>query len=212
MKGRKNFRVAVRGMRVEKKIGQRAFHAARRGRDTGESRAGDLRGALEIQDAGAFRNFPVRTRREIEFRRSAPAAHLDVGGGVMSHRHRTVRQVRHRQHEIRELRVQDGDAFVGELDFVGDALHFRQQSGGILARLLAARNFLAGLVALGLQAFGGGNSLAAFLIERAKAVEIDRDAAIRRHLLEFVQVLAKISQVHACGKNTLRNVKLTVNS
>ena len=65
----------------------------------------------------------------------------------------------------------------------------------ILARFLAPRNFFARLVALGLQPLGCGDPLAALLIQRAEAVEINGDAAVRRHLLEFIQVFAKISQV-----------------
>ncbi len=144
----------------------------------------------------------MRSRLEIEFRRRAPAAHLDVCRRVVPDGHRAVRAVGHSQHEIRKLRVQFGDALVGGLDFVRDLLHFRQQCGGVFPGFFAARDFLAGFVALGLQSLGGGNSLAALLIERAKRVEINGDAAIGRHLLEFFEVFAKICQVHAWGKNT----------
>ena len=196
--GRKNFRVSIGRVGIEKKACQRALHPRAEASIERKPRAGNFRGALEIEDSGAFRDFPMRPRREIKLRRRAPAAHFDVCRGVMSHRHRTVRHVGHRQHKVREFRVQDGDAFVGLLDFVGNALHFRQQCGSILARFLAPRNFLAGLVAFGLQPFRGGDSFAALLIERAKTVEINGDAAVLRHALEFVQVFAKISQfMHA---------------
>ena len=51
---------------------------ARRGRDKSQKRACDFRRALKIEDPGALGDFPVRARLEIEFRRRAPAAHLDI--------------------------------------------------------------------------------------------------------------------------------------
>ena len=110
-----------------------------------------------------------------------------------------MRAVGHGQHEIGELRVQFRDALVGQLDFFRDLLHFRQQGGDVFPGFFSARDFLAGFVALGFQSLRGGNSFAALLIDRAKAVEIDGDAAIGRHLFKFSEVFAKISQVMHAG-------------
>ena len=66
---------------------------------------------------------------------------------------------------------------------------------GVLAGLLAARDFFAGFVARGFQALDRGDTLAALAIERAKSVEVDARTATRGHFLEFVQVLAKIVKV-----------------
>ena len=116
--GRKNFRVSVCRVRIEKKRSQGAFQARAEAAIDRKTRAGHFRGALEIENPGAFGDFPMRARLEIKFRRRAPAAHLDIRRSIVPHRHGTVRAVGHGQHEIRELRVQHRDAFVGQLDFV----------------------------------------------------------------------------------------------
>ncbi len=113
----------------------------------------------------------------------------------MAHGYGAVRPVGYGQHEIREARVQHSGALTGHLDFVRDAFHLRQQRRRILARLLAPRDFLAGFVSLGFQPLGCGDALAALMVERPEAIEINSDAAIGRHLLEFFRVFAKISQV-----------------
>ncbi len=194
-KGRQNFRVAVPGVCLKEKRGQCPLHPCTKAAIDCEPRSSDLRGALEVQNSRSFRDFPMRPRRKIKFRRGTPSAHLDICAGVVAHRDGAVRAVGHGQHKIGEARIQLSGALTGSLDFAGDAFHFREQRRGILARPLATRDFLAGLVSLGFQALGRGDSLTALLIERTEAVEINGDAAIRRHLLKFIQVFAKIRQV-----------------
>ncbi len=147
---RENFGVAVCGVRVEKERGKGAFETRAEAAIDREPRAAHFRGALEIEDPGALGDFPMRARLEIKFWRSAPAAHFDVRRGGVSDGDGTVRAVGHGQHEVGELRVQFGDALVGQLDFLRNLFHFCQQGGDVFSGLFFARDFLAGLVALGL--------------------------------------------------------------
>src|SRR6202163_1473216 len=82
-KGRQNFRITVRGMRIEKEGGQTALHARTEAAIERETSAGNLGGALEIQNPRAFRNFPMGPRLKIKLWRRPPSAHLDISAGVM---------------------------------------------------------------------------------------------------------------------------------
>ncbi len=68
-------------------------------------------------------------------------------------------------------------------------------SAASCAGALAAGDLFAGLVALGLPAFAGGDGFAALAVERAKGVEIDARAALGGHLLVQRQILAEVAQV-----------------
>ena len=59
-----------------------------------KARAGNLRRALEIEDAERRAEIPVRLRLEVERARLADAAHFDVVGRARADRHARVRQVR----------------------------------------------------------------------------------------------------------------------
>src|ERR1700674_1503249 len=77
--GGKNFRVAVLArVDVEEEIREGTLEAGSPALVNGESRAGDLRGGGEIEDACAFSDIPVRLWREIKFRRHTPAADFGI--------------------------------------------------------------------------------------------------------------------------------------
>ena len=62
--GREDFGVAVlAGVQVEHEVGQRAFEAGSLAEVDDEARAGDLGGALEVEDAEALADLPVRAGR-----------------------------------------------------------------------------------------------------------------------------------------------------
>src|ERR1700730_8435875 len=62
-KGWQNFRVAMRGVSIEKKRRQPPLHPRTKTPVECEPRARHLRGALEIKNSRAFRDFPMRPRR-----------------------------------------------------------------------------------------------------------------------------------------------------
>ena len=137
----------------------------------------------------------MRLGRKIELRRRAPAAHFDVVHRGFSYRHAGVRDIRHHQQEMFQTLVEFGDARVVVFDGVGNFLHVREKGSGVLAGLLHARNFFAGLVAFGLQFFGGENELTALGINFAKWGEVKRHAAIARHFLDGVEVVAYVTKI-----------------
>ena len=79
--GRQHLGVAVlAGVHVEHEIDERALELGAHVPVEGEARAGDLGGALEIENAELRAQVPVRLGLEIELRRLAAAADLDVVG------------------------------------------------------------------------------------------------------------------------------------
>ena len=137
----------------------------------------------------------MRARREIEFRRRAPAAYLHIIGGAFSHWHAGVRNVGDGEQELFQALVEFVDVLVVALESIGNFLHLRQKLRGVFAGSFLARNFFAGAVALGLQALGGGDELAARGVNLAKGREVQSDAAIARHLFNRVEVLPYVSQI-----------------
>ena len=84
-------------------IDQRALELRAGAHQHREARAGNLRGALEIDHAQLRTEIPVRLGLEVEPARLAPRAHDDVVGGALPHRHAGVRQVRQRLEQDRAL-------------------------------------------------------------------------------------------------------------
>ncbi len=105
--GRQHFGVAVlAGVHVEHEIDERALQLRAQAPVQGEARAGDLGGALEIQDAQFRAQVPVRLGLEIELRRLAHAPHFHVVVGVSAHRHGFVRHIGDAGQQFAELLVQ----------------------------------------------------------------------------------------------------------
>ena len=64
------------GVQVEHEVGQRPLQPRSQVPVHGKARAGEFGGALQIEHAQLFAQFPVRLGREIEFRRLCPSAGL----------------------------------------------------------------------------------------------------------------------------------------
>jgi hypothetical protein len=80
-----------------------------------------------------------------------------------------------------------------------DLLHFRDDRVGALFFFFQAGNFVAGFVAQRFALFIGGDQLAAFFVESAKSIQIERDVAAFGHLGKNVEMFAKIAEVmHDC--------------
>lgn len=94
-----------------------------------------------------------------------------------------------------ELFVEFADADVAALDLFGDFLHAREDGGRVLLVALQRGDFFVGLIALRLQGFIGFDQLAAFRIDFAERLHVERDAAVARHFLDYVEVVPYVSQV-----------------
>src|SRR5579862_5719227 len=78
-------RVAIARVHVEKEIGQGALQPRTHPAIKRKTGAGNLDGARQIENPGAFADLPMRARRKIELRRLSPAAHFDIGACVLTH-------------------------------------------------------------------------------------------------------------------------------
>src|SRR6202050_628507 len=183
------------GVNVEEKIRESAFEARAQTFVDRESRARNLCGGLEIQNAGIFANFPVRARLEVKLRRSSPAPDFHIISGAFSHRHAGVRNIRDGEQKLFQAFVQLVDTLVVALQALGDFFHQRQKLRGVFAGSFLSRNFFAGAIALGLQALGGGDELAPLGVNLAKGCQVQRDAAVARHLFNGVEVLPYVSEI-----------------
>src|SRR5713226_9265587 len=194
--GRQDFRVAVlAGVDVEKKIREGAFKAGAPAFVDRETRAGDFRGGGKIEDACPFTDFPMRFGSEIKFWGSAPAADFFVIRSAGAHGNGGVRKVGNSKQQVTLRGVQRGDALVGLLDAFGNQLHFGDQRVGVLLFFLEAGDFFTGFVPLRFEQSGRGDELAAFLVELAKSVQVERGTAVLRHFGENIQMVPKVIQV-----------------
>ena len=85
---RLDFAVAVLArVQIEHEVDERAREPRAGAAQHGEPRAGDLGGALEVDDAERRPEIPVRLRLEVERARLAVAPHFDVVRGALADRH-----------------------------------------------------------------------------------------------------------------------------
>ena len=91
------------GVLVEHKLRQRPVQARQWAFHHGEAAAGDFHRCGKVQLTQAFADIHVVAYSKSEGLGRAPAAHLHIGGFVLAHRHRFVRQVRHAHQEIIDL-------------------------------------------------------------------------------------------------------------
>ncbi len=166
------------GVHVEKKIRQRALQAGAPAFVDRESRAGDFRGGGEIENPGALADFPVGAWRKVECRRRAPAAHFDIVRALEPSGTLECGTLGMVSRNSRCVSSSCGDALVGLLDELRNLLHVRDDGVGGLLFFFEAGDFVARFVALRLALLVLGDQLAAFFVERAKSVEIQRGAAL----------------------------------
>ena len=98
---------------VQKKVDERPLQTRAHAPINGEPRAGDLGGALQIQDLELRAQIPMRFGREIELAGLAPAANFDVVVSAFADGHGLVRDVGDAGHQIAEGIV-DGLGFLIE--------------------------------------------------------------------------------------------------
>ena len=92
-------------VQIEHEVDQRARQPRAGAAQHREAGAGNLRGALEIENAERGAEIPVRLRLEVERARLAVRAGLPVVCGALADRHARVRQVRQHQERLRRADV-----------------------------------------------------------------------------------------------------------
>jgi hypothetical protein len=118
--------------------------------------------------------------------------------------------IRNRQQKTPHPLVQRRHLFIIRLDLLGDLFHPSQEfeslahsgvgaffgnAGPALSALAQPRDFLVGLVALGLHPLGRRDDLPPLRVQLPKRPQIKRNPAILRHLLDRIHVLPHKSQV-----------------
>ena len=106
-----------------------------------------------------------------------------------------MRDIGNGEQELLQGFVKFGDSLVVALDLLGNFFHAGQDGAGVLAGFFQARDFVAGLVAVGLEALVLSDELAALGVERFEIVEIDFGAAVARHFLDHLEVIAYVGEI-----------------
>jgi hypothetical protein len=107
--GRQNLAVAVLvGVQVEHEADERALQAGAPTLEHVETAARELHAAVEVDDAPARAEIPVRLRRKGEFAFLALLAHDAILALVLADRHRRVRQVGDLQQPLLQHRLAQG--------------------------------------------------------------------------------------------------------
>jgi hypothetical protein len=83
----------VARVQIQHEVDQRSLEACAQTGQTREARAGDLRRALEVENAKCGPELPVRPRLEVERSRLAVAPHLDVVRRARAGWHAFMRQI-----------------------------------------------------------------------------------------------------------------------
>ena len=111
-------------MQVEHEADQRAFQPRARAHVDGKTRAAELGGAFEVENAERFAEFPVGLGREVEFGILAPGLDGDVVGFGDAGGHFVAGEVGHAGERQAQLLVEGGGGLVElvELVFEGAGL------------------------------------------------------------------------------------------
>jgi len=163
---------------VEHVLDEGALEAGAEAGEEREAGAAHAGGTLEVEEAERGAELDVVLRLEVEGALGAPAAVLDVVGGVGAAGDAFVRDVRDLEHPGLEALVEVADFGVEGGNFFADGLHLGLDGGGVLAVLLEDADLLGDGVALGLEVVDLGDGGAAAGVGGEEGVEIDGRAAV----------------------------------
>ena len=193
---RQHFGITVfAGVRVEHEIDQRALQLRAHAPVERETGAGNLGGALEIEDAQFGAEVPVRFGLEIELRRIAHAAHFQIVVGILAHRHGIVRHVGNSGQQFLEFGIRGLRLFLERGDFDLHRAHLFLQGGSIAAGLLQFADLRALRVGASLELFGLRDSGAATHVEFPEPVEVRRVTARGQTRCDVFEVASEMCEV-----------------
>jgi hypothetical protein len=137
----------------------------------GEPRAGDLRAALEIEDAQLGPEVPVRLRLEVERGSIAHTPDFAVVVSAPADRHARMRDVGNQQQQVAALVLECLERGVLLLDLLAAAAVGVYQRGDVFAGLLPFRHVGCRRVLIALEVFHLDDERATAFVERAQRVE-----------------------------------------
>ncbi len=138
----------------------------------------------------------MRPRRKRKFRRRTPPPHLHIPLSPMPHRHRSVRNIRHRQHEFAQRLIQFRNAQIRPLDLLRHILHSRQNRRSIAPGFLRPRNLLRSEIAFRLKLLSRSNQQTPRRINLPEPSQIEQTPAVPQHSFDEFEVPAKKSQIN----------------
>ena len=158
-------------VQVEHEVHQRALQLRAQVPVDGEARAGQLHGALQVENAEFGPQIPMRLRSEIKFRRRAPAADFDVVFGALSDGHAGVGKVGNAGENFAQARVQIRWRFSPVLNLLAQFFGFGHGRARVLPALLQLGDLFGRLVALRLAGLRLGNRLAPLRVDFAEILQ-----------------------------------------
>ena len=196
-------------VQVEHEIGQRPLQFRAQSEVHRKACAGDLRGALEIENAELRTEVPMGLRSEVELRRRAPLRHFEIVVRRCADGDRGVGQIRDAGEHQFELVVDALNLFIQKGNPLTHGAHFGLQSGGVRAGLFLHSDGLRFGVAAALQLLDFRERGAAAGVGGAKSIQVERETAIgetRRGGLqvgsELIQVMHRSAFLSSCSTAT----------
>ncbi len=189
--GHVGFAVAVfSDMQVEHELDQCAVQARERTRHHHEARARDASRGFEVHPQ-ALADRDMILGLELERRRLAPAADLDVRVLVAARRHACVQNIGQTQLQILEFGLQLLELLGNPLERHAQGLAGREQRGAILALGLCVADRLRVGIALGAQPVRLDLHRLAALFDRGDTGHVEHEAAARQLRCHSGQIAAQ---------------------
>ena len=190
--GRHDFGVTALAVCVEHEINEGAIQPRAGAGDQRKPRAGDLRRAIEIEDAQGLAEVPVRLRLEIEAGLLTPRALHAIGAFIPTLGDAVMRYVRKVELEVLQIVFDARQNRVELLDLIAEALHGFDLRAGVLLVFLEGCDFLRCLVALILQGLDARDGAPPLGVKIEESIEVDLHAALLERGAVFVRMIAKV--------------------
>ncbi len=167
-------------MHVEHEVDQRALQLRAHAEINGEARAGDLGGALEVENAEFGAQVPMRLGSKVERLRHANAPDFEVIFGRLAGGYGFMRDIRDTREHLAELFVERFGLFVKSRDLAVQFPHGGLASGRVFTGLAKLADFLRFGFAFGSELLGLGDRGAAVGVQFAKCLHVERETTVRQ--------------------------------
>ena len=177
---RQDFGAALLMMEIQIEAHERALKAGGPAPRHGETAAGELGSALEVEAAVVVAQIPVVLHFEIKLARRTPAVHFHIVVLVHAVGNGGVRDIRHGKHPVREIGLHRFGGAVQRADAGRKIGKAGDEGFGVFPVALQAGHFGGGAVALGFEGFHLSEQLAALVVEFFKSTHVQGRMALRK--------------------------------